>query len=127
MVGLKTSTRLRAIMARRRRRISSSLLPENMGPQMTSIQPTFPIMISMWNRSGWHKAGRESSGGALHLLEGSGEKVVGGFDPDELLGFGEAGVGGFEFGAGRILISSALDEELLPGTGFEIFEATHLS
>ena len=51
MTGLKTSTRLRAIMARRRRRISSSLLPENMGPQMTSIQPTLPVMMSM-KRSG---------------------------------------------------------------------------
>jgi len=28
-------------MARRKRRMSSSLLPENMGPQMTSIHPMF--------------------------------------------------------------------------------------
>ena len=47
MIGLKTSTRLRAIMARRRRRINSSLLPENMGPQMTSIHPTLPVMMSI--------------------------------------------------------------------------------
>ena len=47
MDGLKTSTRLRAIMALRRRLISSSLLPENMGPQITSIHPTLPVMISI--------------------------------------------------------------------------------
>src|ERR1041384_5735732 len=47
MVGLNTSTRLRAIMARRRRRISSSLLPENIGPQITSIQPTLPVTMSI--------------------------------------------------------------------------------
>ena len=47
MAGLKTSTRLRAIMARRRRRINSSLLPENMGPQITSIHPTLPLMMSI--------------------------------------------------------------------------------
>src|SRR5579863_306141 len=35
-------------MARRRRLISSSLLPENMGPQITSIHPTLPVMISIW-------------------------------------------------------------------------------
>ena len=51
MIGLKTSTRLRAIMARRSRRISSSLFPENIGPQITSIHPTLPVMMSM-NRSG---------------------------------------------------------------------------
>ncbi len=39
MVGLKIWTRWRAIWARRRRRISSSLLPLNMQPTMTSIQP----------------------------------------------------------------------------------------
>ena len=32
--------------ARRRRRISSSLLPENMGPTITSIQPMFPFTMS---------------------------------------------------------------------------------
>jgi hypothetical protein len=47
MVGLKTSTRFRAIMALRRRLINSSLLPENMGPQITSIHPTFPVMMSI--------------------------------------------------------------------------------
>src|SRR5437868_3086527 len=47
MVGLNTSTRLRAIIARRRRRISSSLLPENIGPQITSIQPTLPVTMSI--------------------------------------------------------------------------------
>src|SRR4029079_13533851 len=33
-----------AISARRRRRISSSLLPLNMGPQTTSIQPILPFV-----------------------------------------------------------------------------------
>src|SRR5260221_12383441 len=47
MAGLKTCTRFRAMVARRRRRISSSLLPENMGPQITSIQPRLPVTISM--------------------------------------------------------------------------------
>src|ERR1700757_4923017 len=42
MMGLKICTRWRAISARRSRRISSSLLPLNMGPQITSIQPRFP-------------------------------------------------------------------------------------
>jgi hypothetical protein len=39
MIGLKIWTRCLAIWARRRRRISSSLLPLNMQPTMTSIQP----------------------------------------------------------------------------------------
>src|ERR1041385_2606095 len=47
MAGLKTCTRLRAIMARRRRRMSSSLLPENIGPQITSIHPMLPVTISI--------------------------------------------------------------------------------
>ena len=37
--GLKIWTRCRAICARRSRRMSSSLLPLNMLPQITSIQP----------------------------------------------------------------------------------------
>src|SRR5947208_783277 len=47
MMGLNTCTRLRAIMARRNRRISSSLLPENIGPQITSIQPRLPVKNSI--------------------------------------------------------------------------------
>src|SRR5207245_7132746 len=39
-------TRWRAISARRRRRISSSLLPENIGPTTTSIQPILPLTMS---------------------------------------------------------------------------------
>jgi hypothetical protein len=38
-VGLKISTRNWAILARFSRRMSSSVLPENMEPQMTSIHP----------------------------------------------------------------------------------------
>jgi len=36
---LNTCTRRRAMIARRTRRMSSSLLPENMTPLITSIQP----------------------------------------------------------------------------------------
>jgi 2-polyprenyl-3-methyl-5-hydroxy-6-metoxy-1,4-benzoquinol methylase len=39
---------LRAIMERRKRRINSSLLPENIGPQITSIQPRFPLTKSIF-------------------------------------------------------------------------------
>src|ERR1700675_1238564 len=39
MRGLTISARWPAISARRRRRISSSLLPLNIGPQTTSSQP----------------------------------------------------------------------------------------
>src|SRR5205809_5538108 len=46
MAGLKICTRWRAISARRRRRISSSLLPENIGPTTTSIQPILPLTMS---------------------------------------------------------------------------------
>ena len=42
MRGLKIWTFWRAICARRTRRISSSLLPLNMLPTMTSIQPARP-------------------------------------------------------------------------------------
>src|ERR1700676_524808 len=49
MTGLNTWTRFRAIRARRSRRISSSLLPENMGPHTTSIQPILPVIKSMIN------------------------------------------------------------------------------
>src|SRR5258707_15119233 len=34
-------------MARRKRRMSSSLLPENIGPQITSIQPRLPVTKSI--------------------------------------------------------------------------------
>src|SRR5580658_1224794 len=47
MAGLNTCTRLRAMPARRRRRINSSLLPENIGPQIASIHPTGLVMMSM--------------------------------------------------------------------------------
>src|SRR5262249_15787067 len=46
MAGLKICTRWRAISARRRRRISSSLLPENIGPTTTSIHPMLPLTMS---------------------------------------------------------------------------------
>src|SRR5580700_10693127 len=46
MDGLKICTRCRAISALRRRRINSSLLPENIGPTTTSIQPMLPLTMS---------------------------------------------------------------------------------
>src|ERR1700688_2380291 len=48
MTGLKICTRCRAISARFKRRINSSLLPENMGPTITSIHPMFPFTMSTW-------------------------------------------------------------------------------
>src|ERR1700730_13781882 len=47
MIGLNTCTRLRAIMARRSRRINSSLFPENIGPQIASIHPKLPLTKSI--------------------------------------------------------------------------------
>src|SRR5208337_1180135 len=46
ITGLKICTRCRAISARRNRRISSSLFPENIGPTTTSIQPMLPFTMS---------------------------------------------------------------------------------
>src|SRR6266852_3207742 len=46
MAGLKICTRWRAYSARRKRRISSSLFPENIGPTTTSIQPMLPLTMS---------------------------------------------------------------------------------
>src|SRR5216683_3103789 len=46
MTGLKICTRWRAISARRSRRINSSLLPENIGPTIPSIQPMLPLTMS---------------------------------------------------------------------------------
>ena len=45
------AARLRAMTARRRRRISSSLFPENMGPQIASIQPVLGTTSSKLRRS----------------------------------------------------------------------------
>src|SRR3954468_13185815 len=53
--GLTMSARWPAISARRRRRISSSLLPLNMGPQTTSSQPP-PfgcVLITIGEANGW--------------------------------------------------------------------------
>src|SRR5260221_9604413 len=47
---LKTCTRFRAMIARRTRRSSSSLLPLNITPAMTSIQP--PVWWNDWLMSG---------------------------------------------------------------------------
>src|SRR5713101_873741 len=51
IAGLKICTRWRAISARRKRRISSSLFPENIGPTMTSIQPILPLTMSTFAAS----------------------------------------------------------------------------
>ena len=42
-------------VARRKRRMSSSLLPENIGPQTTSIQPIFPRTLSIQGPLGTRK------------------------------------------------------------------------
>src|SRR3954451_6942515 len=55
MRGLTISARWPAISARRRRRLSSSLLPLNMGPQTTSSQPP-PfgcVLITIGEANGW--------------------------------------------------------------------------
>src|SRR5580704_8381583 len=50
MTGLNIWTRCFAISARRNRRMSSSLLPENIGPTTTSIQPMLPFTMStLWS------------------------------------------------------------------------------
>src|SRR5260370_41928863 len=78
MAGLKICTRWRAISARRNRRISSSLLPENIGPTTTSIQPMLPLTMSTVAPSifGSTSAGarwivplhlRTHGGGTIHL------------------------------------------------------------
>jgi hypothetical protein len=50
--GLKISTRCLAICARRRRRISSSVLPLYMLPTMTSIQPADGRLCGMGSDMG---------------------------------------------------------------------------
>src|SRR5689334_11054046 len=111
-------------MARRSRRISSSLLPENMGPQMTSIHPTFPVMMSM-NRSECHNCRERSKPGSrfvhplLELVERSREKVIGRFDPYQALGFGNGLEQPLEIGARRKLVVSALEEDLGHAARFE--------
>lgn len=47
MEGLNISTRCRAKVARLRRRISSSVFPENIEPQITSIRP-FRQVSALW-------------------------------------------------------------------------------
>src|SRR5580658_8203871 len=66
MAGLKTCTRLRAMRARRRRRISSSLLPENIGPQTISIHPMWPVTSSMTVRCQNSALGGAVIGSPLH-------------------------------------------------------------
>src|ERR1700744_2996200 len=50
MIGLNIFTRFRAMIARLSRRISSSLLPANIGPPMASIQPKFPVTMSIYRK-----------------------------------------------------------------------------
>jgi hypothetical protein len=54
MSGLKQATRWRAMRARFRRRMSSSDLPENMGPAMTSILPGVgQLVMRQWYWGLW--------------------------------------------------------------------------
>src|SRR3984893_2457207 len=59
MAGLNICTRWRAIPARRSRRMSSSLLPENIGPTTTSIQPMLPFTMSTRYLLTQHLAGEK--------------------------------------------------------------------
>src|SRR5262252_3860905 len=61
MAGLKICTRCRAISARRSRRISSSLLPENIGPTTTSIHPMLPFTMSTQSLLAQQKPSRPRS------------------------------------------------------------------
>src|SRR5512140_2425963 len=58
MAGLKTCTFCRAIVARTSRRISSSVLPLNIEPQITTIEPCVGVMHSPVLRSFQGGAGR---------------------------------------------------------------------
>src|SRR5580692_6297916 len=82
IAGLKTWTRLRAMVARRRRRISSSLLPENMGPQITSIQPRLPVKTSivalLLHDVERLAAGRNGHGDAIAFLDELRQRLLGG-------------------------------------------------
>src|SRR6476469_6143632 len=63
MSGFTIRARWPAISARRRRRMSSSLLPLNIGPQTTSSQPP-PfgcVLITIGEANGW--AGRDPPSG----------------------------------------------------------------
>ena len=57
-------------------------------------------------------------------IDGTREEVVGSFNPDELLGFGETGIHGFQFGARAELVVRALYEDLGNRAGFQIFITT---
>src|SRR4029079_15287710 len=69
MRGLKVWTFSRPIWARRSRRMSSSLLPLNMLPVMTSIQPAWARRMSSTTRSRTERTGgtRRPLGAALVL------------------------------------------------------------
>src|SRR5258705_11905009 len=109
------------MMARRRRRISSSLLPENIGPQMTSIHPTLPVMMSM-NDSGYRIAAqRDARDGLFQLFQSPREEVVARLDPMQLPGLGDRRIHRLHFGTRRVLIVRALHENLGRRAGVQIF------
>src|SRR4029450_13280999 len=92
MRGLKIWTFCRPIWARRSRRMSSSLLPLNMLPVMTSIQPAWARRMSSTIGLGPR---RTPSGSALVLARL-------GVDADHVAGVDERRAGGDEAGrAGR--------------------------
>src|SRR4051794_34721584 len=116
-MGLNTSTRFRAIMALRRRLISSSLFPENMGPQMTSIHPTLPVMMSM-NRSGWHRSGVQNN--AFELVQRPGEKVVLRLHPHQRFRRREPLVFPLQLRSRAILVFRALHEDLRRAASLQV-------
>ena len=76
MPGLKTSTFWRAIRARRNRRISSSVLPLNMEPVITSMEPCSWRMLTspMWLRV--TNVAKSTPGGSYRKEHGAQRAVV---------------------------------------------------
>src|SRR3954465_15508495 len=96
MRGLTISARCPAISARRSRRMSSSLLPLNMGPQTTSSQPP---------RSGNKRITGGRLFAALDGLEGPAREQPQADDPDRppVLHHGQVAEVVVEHDSGRVL------------------------
>src|SRR3977135_505999 len=107
MAGLKICTRWRAICARRSRRISSSLLPENIGPTTTSIQPILPLTMSTVAPSIFGNASATATAAPLHSGTCGGGAVH--------LGIIEWGEGGNHGNAKSLLAWDEIGREHAPG------------
>src|ERR1039458_1883734 len=64
----------------------------------------------------------ESGDGAFERIEGVGEKVVAGVDPEKLFGAPEAVVEGLELGAGAVLVVGTLNENARAATAHGVGE-----